>query len=65
MCQTFCWTAVLFGNEKVIKTRYFDSKEARDHYVLEHKEWKKRGKICANNLEKHILENIEKGVHDD
>lgn len=56
MCQKFYWTARLFVDGKVIQSKYFATQEERDTFVLEHSEWKKRGKICAENLEKHLGE---------
>lgn len=58
MKQKFYWTARLFTDHKEVQSKYFESKEERDTFVLEHSEWKKRGKICVENLEKHLQENI-------
>lgn len=54
MCQEFYWTAKHFVDDKPEETRYFESQSERDNYVAEHAGWKKRGKICAENLEKHL-----------
>lgn len=58
MCQEFCWTAKLFENKKVKEIRYFATQEERDTYVSEHEGWKKRGKICKENLERHLKEGV-------
>lgn len=57
MNQEFYWTAKLFVDNKPKETRYFSTQNERDIYVAEHTGWKKRGKICAENLEKHLQEN--------
>lgn len=57
MCQEFYWTARLFANGKPKESRYFKAQEERDSFVAGHEGWKKRGKICAENLEKHLKEN--------
>lgn len=54
MSQEFYWTARLFVNDEPKEARYFKTKSERDSYVAEHAGWKKRGKICAENLEKHL-----------
>lgn len=56
MCQKFCWTAKLFKNGEEKDVRYFSEKQERDLFVEKYPEWKKRGKICAENLEKHLKE---------
>lgn len=33
-------------------------KEERDTYVSEHEGWKKRGKICKENLERHLKKGV-------
>lgn len=58
MSQKFYWTARLIQDGKIIQSKYFASQEKRNQFVLENNEWKKRGKICVNNLEKHLLEEI-------
>lgn len=62
MYPLFCWTARKIVNGKVVESRYFDSKEERDCFVKEHHEWCKRGKICKENLRKHIQ--VERGSDD-
>lgn len=54
MCSHFYWTARLFADDQPVQSKYFASQAERDTFVLEHPEWKKRGKICAENLEKHL-----------
>lgn len=56
MCQEFYWTARLFVDGKQKESKYFKTKEERDIYVAEHDGWVKRGKICAENLERHLQE---------
>ncbi len=51
--EGFLWTARLFQGTEPVAARYFSSRQERDQFVLNHPEWKKRGKICAGNLEKH------------
>lgn len=55
MSQEFYWTARLLVDGELKEARYFKTKNERDNYVAEHVGWKKRGKICAENLEKHLL----------
>lgn len=54
MEQKFYWTAKLFADGKAIKAKYFETEEERNRYVEEHEGWLKRGKICAENLEKNL-----------
>lgn len=54
MKQQFYYTARLFEENKQIKSKYFKTLEERDEFVKNHPQWKKRGKICACNLEKHL-----------
>lgn len=54
MTQQFYWTAKLFENDTPKDVKYFASRIERDNYVAEHDGWKKRGKICAENLERHL-----------
>lgn len=56
MEQEFYWTAKLFNSDEAKEVRYFATRSERDLYVTEHSGWKKRGKICAENLEKHLEE---------
>lgn len=56
VCQEFYWTARFFVDNKVKESRYFATQEERDEFVAEHDGWKKRGKICAENLDKHLEE---------
>lgn len=56
MSRKFYWTARLFLEDKAIQSKYFETQAERDAFVLTHDEWKKRGKICAENLEKHLQE---------
>lgn len=56
MNQKFYWTARLFSNGRAVQSKYFTTQAERDAFVAEHSEWKKRGKICAANLEKHLQE---------
>lgn len=58
MCQKFYWTARLIEEGKIVQSKYFATQEKRDRFVLENKQWKKRGKICIDNLEKHLLEEV-------
>lgn len=53
-CQKFCWTARLFG--ETVQSRYFETRGERDAFVAANPGWVKRGKICAENLEKHLQE---------
>lgn len=48
------YTARKFEDDKV-QSRYFITKEERDYFVMNHQGWKKRGMICIENLEKHLL----------
>lgn len=57
MSQTFYWTAKRFENDTPQETRYFASRQERDAFVAHHTQWKKRGKICTENLEKHLRQN--------
>lgn len=50
----FCWTARLFENGKPVRAKYFFSEKERNEFVADNPGWKKRGKICAGNLEKHL-----------
>lgn len=59
MCQEFYWTAKLFEADKVQDVRYFATKDERDEYVDKHSKWKKRGKICAENLQRHLQETLK------
>ena len=52
----FIWTAKLYENAKPVQTLYFAIEEDRNMYVNSHEGWKKRGKICAQNLPKHLSE---------
>ncbi len=54
MSQDFFWTARLFEKDKLKASRYFKTEEERNLFVSAHPEWKKRGKICAAHLKKHI-----------
>lgn len=54
MSQQFYWTAKLFVGDAPRETKYFKAQSKRDAYVAEHEGWKKRGKICVENLEKHL-----------
>lgn len=60
MCQEFYWTARLFVDNKVKESKYFAMREERDKFVAEHDGWKKRGKICAENLSQNVtLESLK------
>lgn len=59
MNQEFYWTAKLFVDGKVQSVRYFATKNERDEYVNNHPKWKKRGKICIENIEKHLQEDLK------
>ena len=50
----FYWTARLIENHQIKASRYFLTKKERDEFVINHSDWKKRGKICAENLDKHL-----------
>ena len=54
MEEKFYWTARFFSDGRAIESKYFETQAARDVFVSEHSKWKKRGKICAENLEKHL-----------
>lgn len=56
MCQEFYWTARFFEDNKAKESKYFATQEERDKFVEENPSWKKRGKICRENLGKHLLE---------
>lgn len=43
-----------FEGNRPVQTKYFASQEERNHFVLKNTGWKKRGKICTENLEKHL-----------
>lgn len=49
----FLCTARLFQDSVPVAARYFSSRQERDQFVKDHQGWRKRGKICAGNLEKH------------
>lgn len=55
MNQKFLWTARCFEGNKVIESKYFASKLERDLFVASHPNWKKRGKICKENLNNHLV----------
>lgn len=55
-CQEFYWTARLFVDGKAQEARYFPTETERDEFVAGHSGWKKRGKICVENLEQHLAE---------
>ena len=50
----FLWTARRFENGIPTDERIFVSAEARDAFVARNPGWKKRGKICAGNLSRHV-----------
>jgi hypothetical protein len=52
----FIWTAKQYVDGKIVQTLYFAIESERDKYVSSHPGWKKRGKICPDNLEKHLRE---------
>lgn len=52
--QQFYWTARKIIDEKKPESKYFKTREERDRFVANHPEWKKRGKICTENLDKHL-----------
>lgn len=54
MSQEFYWTARFFGGGQEIQSKYFATQTERDAFVLAHEGWKKRGKICVENLERHL-----------
>lgn len=56
MCQKFYWTARLFAEGQAPRSKYFETQAERDAYVAAHEGWVKRGKICAENLLKHLQE---------
>lgn len=56
MCQTFYWTARFFVDGEKSKSKYFETQAQRDAFVAANVGWVKRGKICAENLEKHLME---------
>lgn len=56
MCKEFRWTAKFFADGKAVEAKYFETQAERDVWVSSHDGWKKRGKICAENLEKHLEE---------
>lgn len=55
-CQIFYWTARRFVDGQAVESKYFATVEKRDAFVQENPEWKKRGKICAENLVQHLHE---------
>lgn len=59
MNQKFYWTAKFFVDGEPKETLYFSTKGERDTYVAEHAGWQKRGKICAENLEKHLRKDLQ------
>lgn len=52
----FYWTARLYENGKLLQSKYFETQAERDEFAAAHEGWKKRGKICAGNLDKHLQE---------
>lgn len=40
---------------------YFETRTERDAFVAAHEGWVKRGKICAENLSRHLQEEEEQG----
>lgn len=54
LCQSFYWTARLIENGEIVESKYFSTQKERDHFVLKNPKWCKRGKICKQNLEKHL-----------
>lgn len=59
MDQKFYWTARLFSDGRAVESKYFETQAERDAFVAAHGAWKKRGKICAENLERHLKEHVE------
>lgn len=55
--MSFLWTARRFEDDKPVEARYFESQQERDQFVADHAGWKKRGKICKDNLGKHKDQN--------
>lgn len=62
MCQSFYWTARLFRDGQAVHSKYFATQAERDEFVRCHPGWMKRGKICTENLEKHLLEEEAAGA---
>jgi len=62
MTSDFFWTARLYADGKPIKTMYFATEEERNQYVSSHPCWKKRGKICAENLDRHLNDGNERAT---
>ena len=56
MSQKFYWIARYFAENKSVQSKYFETQAERNTFVQTHSGWKKRGKICVENLEKHLLE---------
>lgn len=54
MESDFYWTAKLYIDDRLAKTMYFSTEMARNQFVLSHPGWKKHGKICAENLDRHL-----------
>jgi hypothetical protein len=52
----FVWTAKWYVDGKTVQTLYFAIERERDTYVSSHPGWKKRGKICSENLKRHLEE---------
>ncbi len=48
----FLWTARRFEGSRPVESRYFKTQQERDQFVSDHASWKKRWKICAENLGK-------------
>ncbi|MGN1021918.1 MAG: hypothetical protein ACI4OJ_00300, partial [Lachnospiraceae bacterium] len=57
------WTARRFEGNKVVDARYFSEQSERDAFVLAHAKegWKKRGKICRENLSRHLVQAPQDG----
>lgn len=56
MEEKFFWTARLFEGKEPLRSKYFEIRQERDAFVSANPKWQKRGKICAQNLEKHLGE---------
>lgn len=53
MSQQVYWTAKLFIDGEPKERKHFALREERDAFVAEHEGWKKRGKICTENLKRY------------
>lgn len=56
MDNSFMYTARFYENGVAGQKKYFSDINERDEFVKNNPGWKKRGKICAQNLQRHLIE---------